>query len=134
MRRFYRTRREGKRADTPPQSPLLTSLNSPLLPIGIARSMSQRSGGEGSFWSAQGGHGAGASEKEYGYGPYGRGVSNAPLSPLPELPRAEDGGGGSGVGAKKQGWSGSGASGNAGFTLFPPVPKGKNAKDFPRDF
>jgi hypothetical protein len=126
MRRFFRNRREGRKADTPPGSPLLTTLDSPLLPIGIARSMSQRSGEDGNFWSGQGTHGL--NEKEYGYG---RGIPPAPLSPLPGLPRADSGV--NGLGERKEGWNSSRR--NAGFSLFPPPPGGRNANgNFPRDF
>lgn len=55
IRRILRQRRLGKRADSPPQSPLLTSLDAKLdatLPLSISRSMSQRSGNNefSSFW------------------------------------------------------------------------------------
>jgi hypothetical protein len=62
-------------------------------------------------------------EKEYGIV---RGVSPAPLSPLPGMPRPGDGV--NGMGERKEG-------GNGGFSLFPPPLGGRNGNpNFPRDF
>lgn len=88
--------------------------------------MSQRSGGNDSFWSSDN---ASFHEKEI---EYRRAASPAPLSPLPSLPEAD--GGINGLGGKSESWKGS--NGNAGFSLFPPPTGWKNSKpaNFPRDF
>lgn len=52
MRRILRNRRLGSKAESPPNSPLLNPFDASL-PIGIARSMSQRTELDGSneYWS-----------------------------------------------------------------------------------
>lgn len=106
-----RKRRVGK-AESPPSSPLLTPLDSPM-PLSIARSMSQRSGGN-DFWGFSNGNTI-AGPRDDKADVY-RGV--APLSPLPPAST----------------WNNT--NDFAGFKLFPGPAKGDgNGKmQTPRDF
>lgn len=156
IRRIFRRRRLSlaeHNGNSPPSSPLLRGLNSPL-PAGIARSMSQRSGARADpFWSR--GHGSnmgssasslnainigvangkyesdrfsGMGSKEFGdgYSDEGRDIGPVPVSPLPPMPESR-------AGANVGGVNGMGKSGG-GFSLFPPPVKNEPKNDFPDKF
>jgi hypothetical protein len=99
IRRFFRNRRLGK-AESPPSSPLLAPMEDSILPLSIARSISQRSG-TSSHRSDDWGSNEGSSvignkvrprELGNGQGGFGEGYRGiAQLSPLPPVAR---GGGG----------------------------------------
>jgi len=117
IRRIMRKRRIGK-AESPPSSPLLTPIDSPM-PLSIARSMSQRSGGN-DFWGFSNGNTIAGPRGEKADDSY-RGV--APLSPLPQAATS---------------YGGSNNTNNtndfAGFKLFPSPSKGDGKAQTPRDF
>lgn len=119
IRRIMRKRRIGK-AESPPSSPLLTPIDSPM-PLSIARSMSQRSGGN-DFWGFSNGNTIAGPRGEKADDSY-RGV--APLSPLPQA-------------ATSYGGSNNNNTNNtndfAGFKLFPSPSKGDGKAQTPRDF
>lgn len=150
IRRIFRKRRLSlaeHNGNSPPSSPLLRGLNSPL-PAGIARSMSQRSGARADpFWSR--GHGSnmgssasslnainigvangkyesdrfsgmGSKESGYRYSDKVDDIGPVPVSPLPPMPESRAGAG--------TGVNGLGGKSGGGFSLFPP-PVNNRGKD-----